>query len=1043
MKKRNILTMAALLFGMTLAACGAKPTPSSEEKPIQSSDVTPATSEVQPSSEDQKPSSENPQPSSENPQPSSEVPVTKSVTLESVGLVSKEGKVYLQLTGNATGYTAAEFKWALALQHAGAEGAGDASTEFILGSSATFADADFTLSATLNADGTYVFEYNLSDIAGIGAGLYTIHARVKGQDANLAVGTVNNGATLKDGTYRFYIRPDVNNQNTIAVDALPPVALAEASIVTDDDGKIWAKIGGETTVTQETLDAYDSFVQFQQVGGSWTNTKRTKAAGQYYWKVEGEKAYLYADVTFFAAGNNYNTHLNVTANQQADCKMDVAINEHYVVKNGGKWLDINVISIPGATAQSDFWGNLGFTVTKGENPNPAHVLNPVEHTAGDGETAVEIGKCKDDDGYYEISWDAQAATAKNGFDANGKLSGNGTGYVEYKVYSPEALTARLYSNMTYNTSNHYNRETGSGDQSIWHDFKSSEAGDKYSVKLNDVAVSQSAPINKYKLEDDSKIALDQLMFSDFGGGSSGAQIEAPFVVLNLNAGINTIRITRETGYAVNFKTFVLKTEEVEKSLEFHSVEVAEIETKPTFVVKYEAVGYSAEQIAAMNPYLDFQKNPMAVEGGWREGQDWSRYYGGSSIPTAGAKPGDYVETPLPLVVSEADGIVSFAFDISAMDLYKYTAHFDVTGATSADFKPFTEEYHSSVKIDGKKYEIDMFPGSGDAAKYWGCLGLTISDASAKTFAYTGGSALKDGNKAYFVVEGSYENYTAAELEALAIYFDIEANAQHPKVGSATGKEVLSDKATIVANENGTFQIKIDITDVGAGAYYTHTKLGDQAGNGDIKPSQAIDSKVTIGSKLYNVVATPSGNNGETFWGNLALIIEDTAVAITKGAAAIKCEAEDIVTAASWVNSGFTQGQLVAEDATSGASGNKFITSSTGNVSTAKPFQIALKADQAGTMTMKVAYALGTQNKKNKKVDFSYSYSYRLDGEENKLTCVTTDTLAKLPGDWTWVEIEFTFEVTAGTHILEGYVPSQTQTDAGGLPCIDYYTFQLA
>ena len=66
MKKRNILTMAALLFGMTLAACGAKPTPSSEEKPIQSSDVTPATSEVQPSSEDQKPSSENPQPSSEN-----------------------------------------------------------------------------------------------------------------------------------------------------------------------------------------------------------------------------------------------------------------------------------------------------------------------------------------------------------------------------------------------------------------------------------------------------------------------------------------------------------------------------------------------------------------------------------------------------------------------------------------------------------------------------------------------------------------------------------------------------------------------------------------------------------------------------------------------------------------------------------------------------------------------------------------------------------------------------------------------------------------
>ena len=203
MKKRNILTMAALLFGMTLAACGAKPTPSSEEKPIQSSDVTPATSEVQPSSEDQKPSSENPQPSSESQQPSSEVPVTKSVTLSSVNLVSKEGKVYLQLEGTVTGYTAAEFKWAFALSATDNEG--NASTNFIVGTSAQFQDADFTLDATINADGTYVFEYNLSDIAGLTAGLYTIHARVKGQNANLAVGQVNNGATLKDGTYRFYM----------------------------------------------------------------------------------------------------------------------------------------------------------------------------------------------------------------------------------------------------------------------------------------------------------------------------------------------------------------------------------------------------------------------------------------------------------------------------------------------------------------------------------------------------------------------------------------------------------------------------------------------------------------------------------------------------------------------------------------------------------------------------------------------------------------------------------------------------------------------
>ena len=168
MKKRNFLMMAALLFGMTLAACGPTPAePSSEEQPGQST-VEPGSTEEQPSTSEapQPSSSEAPQPSSsEAPQPSSseEPPApTKAATVTSVDVAAKSNKAYLQISGTAEGFTSADFLWALALQHAGAESAGDASTEFVLGTTATFTDADYTLPATLNNDGTFLKPYLVS-----------------------------------------------------------------------------------------------------------------------------------------------------------------------------------------------------------------------------------------------------------------------------------------------------------------------------------------------------------------------------------------------------------------------------------------------------------------------------------------------------------------------------------------------------------------------------------------------------------------------------------------------------------------------------------------------------------------------------------------------------------------------------------------------------------------------------------------------------------------------------------------------------------------
>ena len=396
--------MAAILFGMTLAACGGKP--ASEEGPVDSSPI-PATTEEQP-----QPSSEEPQPSSEQQssseqqqssseqQTTSEAPVAKAVAVSSVDLALKENKAYLQIKGTAEGYTSAEFLWALALMTT--DNNGTASEDFILGG-ATFADADYNLPATLNNDGSFVFEYNLSDIAAMKPGLFTILASVKGFEGNLDVGAVNDGVRVKDAVNRYYIRGDVGNKNTIAVDELPPIEFTEASIVVDENGVPWAKVGGETSCTQEELDAFDSYIGLQNTS-NWQSTRRTKADGQYYYKVEGTKAYVYFDVSFFEGsvytpeqtgsrpspasfgGRGYNTHLNVKANQQADLKMDVAIDEHYVVQNAaGKMIDINVIARPGATEQADFWGNLGFSVNDAYEWNSA----AIKTSLGEGATNTE------------------------------------------------------------------------------------------------------------------------------------------------------------------------------------------------------------------------------------------------------------------------------------------------------------------------------------------------------------------------------------------------------------------------------------------------------------------------------------------------------------------------------------------------------------------------------------------------------------------------------------------------------------------------------
>lgn len=288
-----------------------------------------------------------------------------SLSVASLGVASKDGKAYLEIKGTAKNFKAEDFKWALSIQHAGLEKY-DASTDYILGA-ASFTDADYKHEVAIDDKGAFTFSYCLSDIQGVAAGFYRIAGGPKGH--LIDVGATNDGLKAKDASFRYYIRNDeeVESVNTLIVEALPPFALAEASVIKDEAGKIWAKVGGDLKagITQEILDGYNSYVEWENTN-NWSRTKLSKANGQFYYKVEGNKAYLYADISSFAANANYNTHLNVTENKNGDAKMDAAIDAHYIYPNSkGAMLDINVYSNPNASTsdKAEFWGNLGFKVT--------------------------------------------------------------------------------------------------------------------------------------------------------------------------------------------------------------------------------------------------------------------------------------------------------------------------------------------------------------------------------------------------------------------------------------------------------------------------------------------------------------------------------------------------------------------------------------------------------------------------------------------------------------------------------------------------------
>lgn len=125
----------------------------------------------------------------------------------------------------------------------------------------------------------------------------------------------------------------------------------------------------------------------------------------------------------------------------------------------------------------------------------------------------------------------------------------------------------------------------------------------------------------------------------------------------------------------------------------------------------------------------------------------------------------------------------------------------------------------------------------------GLVWIKVNDTSVKTIVVNNDAAtlVEENDKVYMVVTGTYQAYTETELreELLKKPCDVEQD------GNSSNKVDLKEKLTITVSE-GTFEAKIEITDVTAGNYWVHFGGTDcrNTGNG---------GTVTVGTKTYTFI----------------------------------------------------------------------------------------------------------------------------------------------------------------------------------------------
>ena len=547
--------MAALLFGMTLAACNNGPAKSSESSIPDSSQTEDQSSQQQGSSEEQQSSSQQQESSSQ--QGSSEEQQGE-MTANGIDILEEANKVYAKITGTISGFASADaMKMAFGLKAENAD-------TYILGS-ATPADADYKLVPTVDATaGTFELKVDLSDVQWIG-GTYTAMVGPKG--AYQAVvnqnGQYGEGKAVMSG-FRISIR---SHNGTIAADELPPVSLTISRMEIVGD-KIYHVIGGALNTIKLPKDdflAKHPYIQYEATTVGWKQNVMGSSTKTDLVSVDVDdqgNALIKTDVTSLPA-NGYNIKINLNGDSDVDTKMDAIIDETENPVAFGMY-DYVPYADSNKSDKEHLYGNCGLFINEANRYVPAGDkiadLQPVK--SKDGEIAYEMAAADCDGANDPKASDKNTRLGKNAmqdvWDTTGIRSG------EYEVYVKGA----------YSANNGGSYWSGAQNVEINNDSQGNNGnpynpGARYSIKIDTTAAGDLASDKTYadcgmvEAKDDggwTNVAMAKVMIPE---GSTS------FTLLNNNNGysiwVYAVRIVRVGNWArpvtpANFVDGVMKVE---------------------------------------------------------------------------------------------------------------------------------------------------------------------------------------------------------------------------------------------------------------------------------------------------------------------------------------------------------------------------------------------------------------------------------------------------------------------------------------------------
>lgn len=164
----------------------------------------------------------------------------------------------------------------------------------------------------------------------------------------------------------------------------------------------------------------------------------------------------------------------------------------------------------------------------------------------------------------------------------------------------------------------------------------------------------------------------------------------------------------------------------------------------------------------------------------------------------------------------------------------------------------------------------------------------VVDGAKKEFASTDAELVVENDALYYVLSGTYANYTVEEMQEFEPKFNLQGNP-YACTGSWSGDWGMRVfEGTLTVNEDGTWEIKYDISALvtGEGAvdydYTSHFSLDgkdkdptQEVGNGgpvDLKLAISFEKSVEFNGATIKMISVAGSDDGAKYWGCIGINI---------------------------------------------------------------------------------------------------------------------------------------------------------------------------